>query len=148
MCCRHGVRGECSRSRSHSPNLDLLLEQPPAEPAPWIPKIEQDDVFWVKNRNMVRCSWWDSKKSTMRLKSIGVELGTDMDDEAKLDAVTSAATELQEFFDTHHNLGDNMPRSKRCRASSDEMSAEAAPGEPVQEDSKTDGAETERDETE
>ena len=29
------------------PNLDLLLEEPPAEPALWRPEIEQQDVYWI-----------------------------------------------------------------------------------------------------
>ena len=50
-------------------NLDLLLEEPPAEPAPWKPEIEQQDVYWVESRNHVRCTYWDSKKLKRRYKS-------------------------------------------------------------------------------
>ena len=43
-------------------NLDLLLEEPPAEPAPWTPTIEPMNVYWIASRKMVQCKWWDSKK--------------------------------------------------------------------------------------
>ena len=38
-------------------NLDLLLEEPPAAPAPFKPEIEQQDVIWIKSRNSVRCTY-------------------------------------------------------------------------------------------
>ena len=44
------------------PNLDLLLEEPPAGPVPFKPEIEQQDVRWVGSRNCVRCTYWDSEK--------------------------------------------------------------------------------------
>ena len=69
-----------------------------------------------------------------------VEFCSDMDNEAKLDAVSSAAMELQEFFDTHHNQEGNMPKPKRGRGSSDE---DRDCGEPVQKDSRTEAADTE-----
>ena len=43
-------------------NMDLLLEEPPAESAPFSPRIEQPDVVWVASRNHVRCTYWDSKR--------------------------------------------------------------------------------------
>ena len=43
-------------------NLDLLLEEPPAEPALWTPEIEQQDVYWIASRNQIRCYYWDNKK--------------------------------------------------------------------------------------
>jgi hypothetical protein len=121
------------------PSLDLLLEQPPAESAPWTPTIENENVYWLASRNMVRCYWWDSKKSRRRFKSIGVEFSSDMDDEAKRAAVTIAAAELQAFYDNNHNLQNNMPGPKQDPESDDGGSAESAhDGEPVQKASKTD----------
>ena len=122
------------------PNLDLLLEEPPAEPALWRPEIEQQDVYWIASRNQIRCSYWDSKKLKWRSKTMRVEFCSDMDNEAKLDAVSSAAMELQEFFDMHHDQEGNVPKPKRGRGSSDE---DRDCGESVQKDSKTEIAETE-----
>ena len=73
-----------------------------------------------------------------RIKSIGVEFRSDMDDEAKRAAVTIAAAELQAFYDNNHNLQNNMPGPKQDRESDDGGSAESAHGEPVQKASKTD----------
>ena len=121
-------------------NLDLLLEKPPAAAAPFKPKIEQQDVFWVKSRNSVRCKYWDSEALKRKYKSLRVEFWSDMDNEAKLDAVSSAAMELQEFFDTRHNQGGTMPKPKRGRRSNDE---DRDCGEPVSKDSMTEAADTE-----
>ena len=90
-------------------NMDLLCEEPPAEPAPWTPCVRQPDVFWVAPRKHVRCNWWDSKRHKMRTKSKLVEFDSDMDNEQKQQVVTSAAAELQEFHEARHNLEDNMP---------------------------------------
>ena len=57
------------------PNLDLLLDEPPAEPAPWIPTLDHANVYWIGSRNQVRCYWYDSDKMKSRIKSMGVELG-------------------------------------------------------------------------
>ena len=116
------------------PNLDLLLEEPPAEPAPWTPTIEQENVYWLASRKMVQCRWWDSKHSKRRVKSKNPELSSDMDDEAKCDAVNSAVAELQEFYDNRHNLENNMPGQHEA---DDGVSAESATGEPVHKSSKT-----------
>jgi hypothetical protein len=89
------------------PNLDLLLDDPPAESAPWKPELDHEDVFWIPSRNQVRCYWWDSGKSKTRIKSIGVELCPHMDESAKLAASRTAADELQRFYDAHNNRGDN-----------------------------------------
>ena len=121
-------------------NLDLLLEEPPAAPAPFKPEIEQQNVPWVKSRNSVRCTYWDSETLKRKYKSLRVEFHSDMDDEDKLESVRSAAVELQEFFDTHHNQGGNMPKPKRGRGSSDE---DRDCGEPVPKDSRTEAADTE-----
>jgi len=122
-------------------NLDLLLESPPAETAPWKPEIEQQDVRWVGTRHHVRCRYWDSKLLKWRSKSTTVSgLSPNMDDEAKQGKVRRVAVEVQEFFDAHHNQGNNMPKSKRGRGSSDE---ESDCGEPVQKDSRTEAADIE-----
>ena len=65
---------------------------------------------------------------------------SDMDDEAKQGEVRHVAVEVQEFFDDHHNQGNNMPKSKRGRGSIDE---ESDRGEPVQKDSRTEAADIE-----
>ena len=54
-------------------NLDLLLEEPPAVPAPFTPTIRPENVYWIASRSMVQCKWWDSKKSKKRFKSMQVE---------------------------------------------------------------------------
>ena len=39
-------------------NMDLLLEDPPAESArPFVPRIDEPNVLWVSHRNHVRCKW-------------------------------------------------------------------------------------------
>ena len=45
-------------------NLNLLLEEPRPEATPRVftPRIEEPDVTWVKDRNHVRCTYWNSKK--------------------------------------------------------------------------------------
>ena len=121
-------------------NLDLLLEEPPAEAAPWKPEIEQQDVRWVGTRNHVRCTYWDSKKLKWKYKSIRVEFPSGMDDEDKVDKVRRVVVELQEWHDRHHNQENNSPQSKRGRGSSDE---ERDCGEPVQKDSRTEAADIE-----
>ena len=113
------------------PNLDLLLEEPRAESAPC-------NVYCIASRNMVRCTWWDSKKSKKRIKSMGVEFSSDMDDKDKLAAVISVAGELQEFYDTNHDLQNNMPGPVQYRETDDGVSAESTHGEPVQKAAKTD----------
>ena len=89
------------------------------------------------SRSMVQCRWWDSKKSKKRFKSILVEFTSDMEEEAKLDAVNTAAAELQEFYDTHHNLQKNMPGQNQTTEEDDAMSAASAHREPVQKASRT-----------
>ena len=46
-------------------NMDILLEEPPAESAPFSPRIDQPNVVWVASRNHARCTYWDSKKILM-----------------------------------------------------------------------------------
>ena len=104
-------------------NLDLLLEKPPAAtaPAPWTPTIEQPDVYWRPRTNSVYCSFWDSRKSKQRLKAMSVDLSSEMGEEDKLEAVNRAASEVQAFYESHHNQSGNMP-AKRCRETDDDDS--------------------------
>ena len=94
-------------------------------------------MYWIASRKMVQCKWWGSKKSKHRSKSLLVEFSSDMDDDAKLDAISSAAAELQEFYDNRHNLENTMPGQKEDSEADDGMSAESAPGEPVHKCRKT-----------
>ena len=128
-------------------NLDLLLEQPSAATAPWTPTIEQPDVCWRNYTKSVYCRYWDNKKSTQRLKSMSVEMSSDMDHEDKLVAVSRAACEVQKFYDSHHNQTGNMPR-KRDRESDDDEEDDdlsAARSESVRKAAKPACAETEKD---
>ena len=61
-----------------------------------------------------------------------MEFTSDIEEEAKLDAVNIAAAELQEFYDTHHNLQKNMPGQNQTTEEDDAMSAASAHHEPVQ----------------
>ena len=60
-----------------------------------------------------------------------VEFLENMDNGAKLGAVSSAAAELQEFYDKRHNLESNMPGQEEDCEADDDMSAGSAPGEPM-----------------
>ena len=102
-------------------NLDLLLEQPSAATAPWTPTIEQPDVRWRAYTNSVYCSYWDSRKSKQRLKAMNVDMSSEMGEEDKLEAVNRAASEVQAFYESHHNQSGNMP-AKRCRETDDDDS--------------------------
>ena len=90
-------------------NMDLLLESPPAAPAPFTPKITQPDVTWVRFRNQVRCSYWDSKKRGWRTKSELIEFEPDMAEAQMQSIVDREAAAMQEFFLTRHNRANNMP---------------------------------------
>ena len=63
---------------------------------------------------------------------MGAEFSSDMDDDDKLAAVLSAADEIQEFYDTRHNLQKNMPGQNQTTEEDDAMSAASAHREPVQ----------------
>jgi len=117
-------------------NLDLLLEEPLVAPH-FRPEIAQENVYWIASRSMVRCNWWDSKKSKTRSKSISVEFTSSMAEECKHEAVNTAAAELQEFYDTHHNLLNNMPGQNETTEEEDAMSAEPAHPQPVQKAART-----------
>ena len=101
-------------------NLDLLLEEPPAEPSPWRnPWIEADsEVKW-------RIRFWSDHAS------MHVEFTSDMDTEAKRDAITGAFAELQ-------TLMPGQQQDSESSDADDELSAESAPGEPVHTSSQAD----------
>ena len=122
------------------PNLDLLLDDPPAEPAPWMPNLDHGNVHWYPFRNQVRCYYWDSGKSKTRLKSKGVELGCFMDDAAKLAATRTAADELQRFYDAHDNRGNNLPDTEGDPDADDRSDASESSSneEPPQKIARTD----------
>ena len=89
------------------PNLDLLLEEPPAEPAPWTPTIEADNhVYSVL-------------KFSSDIASVLVGFTSDMDDDAKRDAVKSAIAEFQEFEYGPHTLENIMPWQQQDSEASD-----------------------------
>ena len=118
------------------PNLDLLLSEPPAEPAPWIPTLDHANVHWVGSQNRVRCYYYDSIKLKARIKSMGVELGHDMPDAVKLAATRKVADELQQFYDNNHNRLNNLPEIECISTASFESSSDES--EPVQKAARTD----------
>ena len=113
------------------PNLDLLLEEPPAEPAPWIPEVEQQNVYWNPRRNQLQCLYWDSKKLKYRYKTMRVEFLENMNTGAKQVAVSSAAAELQEFYDKRHNHESHMPGQEEDCEADDDVSVGSAASEPM-----------------
>ena len=123
------------------PNLELLLEQPPAESAPWTPQIETANVSWRSSTNTVQCKYWDSKTSKYRSRSIEVKIGSEMDGEAKQRLVKRAIDELEDYYASHHNEDDDMPKS-------DDRTSEAGGGDSVRKAMKTGGEDTETGTTE
>jgi hypothetical protein len=105
-------------------NLDLLLEQPSADVAPWTPTIGQPDVRWRAHSNTVYCIYWESRKSRKRLKSMCVDI-SQMTDEEKSDAVNNAAEEIQAFYEAHHNQTGNMPKKRGRESDVDDGRSEA-----------------------
>ena len=91
-------------------NMQLLLEDPPAESAPWYPQIDQENMFWASAQSQVRCSLWGSKKGKFVLLSNGVEFRPGMDDEEKQSLVTSAAEELQHFIEFYDAVLPDLER--------------------------------------
>ena len=105
-------------------NLDLLLEEPSADVAPWTPTIGQPDVRWRAHSNTVYCIYWDKRKSRKRLKSMCVDI-SQMTDEDKSDAVNNAAEEIQAFYEAHHNQPANMPKKRGRKSDVDDGKSEA-----------------------
>ena len=66
---------------------------------------------------MVVCRYWDSYKKKLRYKSMKAEFSSEMEHIEKNDIVNHAASEVQAFYESHHNRDDNMPVSKRDRES-------------------------------
>ncbi len=89
-------------------NLDLLLEEPPAEAAPWTPTIEADNhVYSVL-------------KFSSDIASVRVGFTSDMDDVSKRDAVNkSAIAAFQEFEYGPHTLENIMPWQQQDSEASD-----------------------------
>ena len=79
-------------------SMDLLLEEPPAEPAPWTPTI---DEFWDPVNQVIEFS--------LDGASVCVEFLRDMDDDAKRDAVMSAAADFQERYCRFYNAENTRP---------------------------------------
>ena len=78
-------------------NMELLLEEPPAEPAPWTPTIEQEH----HNDTTLK---FDIDRASVR-----VEFARDIDDDAKRDAVKGAAAHFIEQYCRRHNPENTMP---------------------------------------
>ena len=95
-------------------NMDLLLEAPPAESAPFNPNLAAfPQAKWVAKRGHVRCSYWDSKREMIKMHSQRVEFAPDDTPEEKESLVHAAAAAVQEFYNTHHNLADNCSGEPR-----------------------------------
>ena len=75
-----------------------------------------------------------------------VEFTSDMDDEAKRDAINGAAAELQKLMtrcrlyseSSEENLYSHLAGQQQDSEAGDEVSAESAPGEPVHTSSQAD----------
>ena len=123
VCTRNGVQATVSVIPSwrnnkslqielSQENMDLLLEEPPDEPAPFNPaaavSARYPNVHWLTHRNAVRCTWYDSKKKKSTTTSNNVEFEPDADNEEKLSVVVAVAKRLQRFYEAHHNHEDNI----------------------------------------
>ena len=158
VCTRNGVQATVSVIPSWrknkalqieltQENMDLLLEEPPDEPAPFNPATAVSascpNVYWVTLRNAVRCTWYDSKKKKRTIASRNVEFQPDADNEEKLSVVMAVAKRLQRFYEAR-NHKDNIdcddsydsaesahesssePRRKRARSEENIIAAESA----------------------
>ena len=159
VCTRNGVQATVSVIPSwrnnkslqielSQENMDLLLEEPPDDPAPFNPaaavSARYPNVHWVTLRNAVRCTWYDSKKNKPTIASRNVEFEPDADNEEKLSVVMAVAKRLQRFYEAHHNHEDNIdcddsydsaesaheslsePRRKKARSEENIIAAESA----------------------
>ena len=77
------------------PNLDLLMEDPPAESVPWVSDVEHPNVQWIPCRNMFQCHWWDGRRE----RHLGLEFNGDAEDADKCAIVNGAAGFLQRLYD-------------------------------------------------
>ena len=107
-------------------NLDLLLEDPPAASARFIPNLaEFPNTRWIGNRNQVRCSYWDSKRGGWKIKSQGVNFQDADTIEEKEAAVSAAASVLEEFFHHHHDTEGNCIISEPKRQKTEDTAGSA-----------------------
>ena len=129
----HGVL----RIEVTQPNLDLLLEEPPTEAAPWIPEVEETNVYWVPSTKKVQCMYWDNAKMKYRYKTMQVEFVEQMSPIDTHDAVRNVALELQKFFDEHHNKDGNMPEQTEDCETNGGVSDATPTSEPVRKRMRT-----------
>ena len=108
-------------------NMDLLLEDPPAASAQFVPSIIHPDVTWVAGRNHVRCQYWNSQKKSWKIKSKLIEFDPHSDTDAMQELVDREAEAMQRFFLDHHNRLGDMP----CNDESAESSSEEPPAKKV-----------------
>ena len=77
------------------PNLDLLMEDPPAESAPWVSDVEHKNVQWIPCGNMLQTYWWDGR----RKQHLKLEFSGDMEDGDKRALIDGEAGYLQKIYD-------------------------------------------------
>ena len=107
-------------------NLDLLLEEPPAASAPFIPNLaEFPNTSWVVGRNCVRTSYWDSKQGRWKVESLVVDFEDDDTHEEKEAQVFAAASVLEDFFNRHHNTEGNCSSSEPKRQKTEDTAGSA-----------------------
>ena len=107
-------------------NLDLLLEEPPAVSAPFIPNLaEFPHTSWVGPRRCVRTSYWDSKQGGWKIKSQIVNFQDDDTIEEKEAAVSAAASVLEEFCNRHHDTEGNCISSEPKRQKTEDTAGSA-----------------------
>ena len=66
----HGVL----RIEITQPNMELLLEEPPAEAVPWMPEVNETNVYWIPSRRKLQCMYWDSAKMRLTYKTMHVKV--------------------------------------------------------------------------
>ena len=112
-------------------NLELLLEEPPAEATAWIPDVDETNIYWIPSREKLQCKYWDNAKMKNRYKTMQVEFVEQMSPIDKQDAVRNVALELQKFFDEHHNKDGNMPEQAGDREADGGVSDATPTSEPM-----------------
>ena len=118
-------------------NLELLLEEPPAEATAWIPDVDETNIYWIPSREKLQCKYWDSAKMKYRYKTMQVEFVEQMSLIHKQDAVRNVAFELQKFFDEHHNKDGNMPEQAEDCETDGGVSDATPTSEPVRKRMRT-----------
>ena len=111
-------------------NLELLLEEPPAEATAWIPDVDETNIYWIPSREKLQCKYWDSAKMKYRYKTMQVEFVEQLSPIDKQDAVRNVALELQKFYDDHHSKENNMPEQEEDRGTDGDVSDASTAGEP------------------